>query len=76
MTIQRAMTVLKEYNDWRRGEHEPCDCKYSSMEIGAAIDLAVYYLWKVKEIIKIIEFGDGGEHINFPEEDTAQCDTV
>lgn len=60
MTIQRAITVLKEYNDWRRGNHEPCDCKYSSLEIGAAIDVAIHCLWKVESVIKIINFGDGG----------------
>lgn len=60
MTIQRAITVLKEYNDWRRGEHEPCDCKYSAMEIGAAIDVAIHCLWKVEKMIEIINFGDGG----------------
>ena len=67
MTIQRAMTVLKEYNDWRRGDHEPCDCKYSAAEIGAAIDVAIHCLWKTEKIIEIIKFGDGGEKDYFPQ---------
>ena len=60
MTIQRAIEVLKGYNEWRRGDHEPCDCKYSSLEIGAAIDVAIHCLWKVEKMIEIINFGDGG----------------
>lgn len=56
MTIQRAITVLKEYNDWRRHEGEPCACKYSGLEIGVAIDVAILYLWKMEKVIDIIDF--------------------
>lgn len=61
MTLQRAQQILKEYNEWRRGEHEPCDFKYSSLELGAAIDVAVHCMWKVGKVCDIIRFGDGGE---------------
>jgi hypothetical protein len=59
MTIQRAITVLKEYNEWRRHEGEPCPHPYSAQEIGVAIDVAVHCLWKVKKMIEIIDFGNG-----------------
>lgn len=60
MTIQRAIEVLKGYNEWRRCDYEPCDCKYSSLEVGAAIDVAIHCLWKVEKMIEIINFGSGG----------------
>lgn len=61
MTIQRAIEVLTEYNKWRRHEGEPYKFKYSALELGAAIDIATHYLWKVERIIEIIKFGEGGE---------------
>lgn len=76
MTIQRAITVLKEYNDWRRGNHEPCDCKYSAAQIGAAIDVAIHCLWKVAKVIEIIKFGDGGEQNNYPRGNAEESDIV
>lgn len=62
MTLHRAHEVLKEYNEWRRHEGEPEPCKYSGLEIGAAIDIAVYCLWKLEKISEIIQF-DGGESL-------------
>lgn len=64
MTIQRAITVLKEHNEWRRHEGEPCPSPHSSQELGLAIDLAIHYLWKIEKILEIINFGDGIEPIN------------
>lgn len=59
MTIQRAIEVLTEYNKWRRGRHEPCDCKYSAMEVGAAIDVAIHSMWQLDKINEIVYFGKG-----------------
>ena len=64
MTIQRAIEVLTEYNIWRRHEGEPCNFKYSGMELGAAIDVAVHCLWKTGKIAEIINFGEGGQMEN------------
>lgn len=61
MTIQRAITVLKEYNEWRRHDGEPRPFPYSAMEIGAAIDIAIHALWQADKIQEIIFFGKGGE---------------
>lgn len=60
MTTKRVIEVLTEYNKWRREEHKPCDCKYSAMEIGAAIDVAVHALWQLDKIQEIVYFGKGG----------------
>ena len=59
MTIKRAIEVLTEYNKWRRHDGEPCDCKYSAMEIGAAIDVAIHCMWKLDKMSKIFYFGTG-----------------
>lgn len=59
MTTKRAIEVLTEYNKWRRHEGEPCDCKYSAMEVGAAIDVAVHALWQMDKIQEIVHFGKG-----------------
>ena len=59
MTLERATEVLTEYNKWRRHTGEPCDCKYSSLEIGAAIDVATHAMWRLNKIQKIIYFGEG-----------------
>lgn len=40
MTIERAAHVLREYNDYRRLDHEPCDPPFTATEIGQAIDVA------------------------------------
>lgn len=59
MTYKEAEQVLKDYNEWRRGNHEPCDCKHSALEIGAAIDTACHALWQMEKIHKITLFGKG-----------------
>jgi predicted nucleic acid-binding protein len=41
MSNERAAKVLREYNEYRRGEHWPCDPPYTATEIGNAIDFAV-----------------------------------
>ena len=41
MTIERAAHILREYNDYRRLDHEPCDPPFTATEIGQAIDVAV-----------------------------------
>lgn len=46
MTTARAARVLREYNEWRRGDHAPCDPSYTPAEIGMAIDIAVEVLSK------------------------------
>jgi hypothetical protein len=61
MTIKRAIEVLTEYNKWRRGNHEPCDCKYSALEVGAAIDVATLNLWKMLRIHEIVLTTEGVE---------------
>ena len=53
------MEVLTEYNKWRRHEGKPCDCKFSAMEIGAAIDVAIHCLWKLDKMSEIFYFGRG-----------------
>lgn len=60
MTTKRAIEVLTEYNKWRRHEGEPCDCEYSAMEVGAAIDVALHALWQTDKIQEIVYFGKGG----------------
>lgn len=49
LTIREAITILTEFNKWRRGEH-PYDgetpetyrgCPYLPKEIGEAIDVAI-----------------------------------
>ena len=59
MTYKEAEQVLKDYNEWRRGDHEPCDCKHSALEIGAAIDTACHALWQMNKIHKLVLFGKG-----------------
>ena len=66
MTIKRAKEVLTEYNKWRRHEGEPCDCKYSALEVGAAIDVAIHCMWKMEKIFEIVNFGEGGENEHQP----------
>lgn len=60
MTYKRAKEILIEYNKWRSGDHEPCDFKYSSLELGTAINLAVHALWQADKIQEIVLFGKGG----------------
>jgi len=63
MTYKRAIKVLKDYNEWRRHDGEPCPFPCSAMEIGVAIDLAIHALWQADKIQEIILFGKGGtEH--------------
>lgn len=59
MTYNQARKVLKDYNDWRRHEGEPCPCPHSGLEIGAAIDVATHALWQMEKIHKITLFGKG-----------------
>jgi hypothetical protein len=59
MTYKEAEKVLKDYNDWRRGEHQPCDCKHSALKIDFAIDTARHALLKMDKIRKITLFGEG-----------------
>ena len=60
MTIQRAARVLREYNVYRRGEHEPCDPPFTAQAIGEAIDVAVDLLERnvskadIESIIKAV----------------------
>jgi hypothetical protein len=61
MTIKTAIEVLTEYNKWRRGGHEPCDCKHSGLEIGAAIDVAILTMWKMKKIHEVVLTTEGVE---------------
>lgn len=49
MTYNQARKVLKDYNDWRRHEGEPCPCPHSGLEIGAAIDVACHSLWQMEK---------------------------
>ena len=59
MTIQRAIEVLTEYNKWRRHNGEPCPFKYSGLELGAAIDVAIHSMWKLDKMSEIFYFGTG-----------------
>lgn len=59
MTTKRAIEVLTEYNKWRRHSGEPCPFKYSSMELGVAIDFAVNCMWKFGKMSEIFYFGTG-----------------
>ena len=59
MTYNQARKVLKDYNDRRRHEGEPCPCPHSGLEIGAAIDVACHALWQMEKIHKITLFGKG-----------------
>lgn len=59
MTLERAIEVLTEYNKWRRHDGEPCPFKFSGLELGAAIDVAVHAMWRLNKIQKIIYFGEG-----------------
>lgn len=40
MTITTAAHILRKYNEYRRGDHEPCDPPFTAQAIGEAIDLA------------------------------------
>jgi len=59
MTIKRAIEVLTEYNKWRRHNGEPCPFKYSSLELGATIDVAIHCMWKLDKMSEIFYFGTG-----------------
>lgn len=59
MTYKQAQQVLKDYNNWHRGEHQPCDCKHSAIEICAAIDVASHALWQMDKIHNLVLFGKG-----------------
>ena len=59
MTTKRAIEVLTEYNKWRRHEGDPFDCKYSALEVGVAIDVAIHSMWQLDKIQEIIYFGKG-----------------
>lgn len=41
MSCKEAAKVLRAYNWYRRGDHEPCDPPYSGKVIGEAIDVAI-----------------------------------
>ena len=41
MSHQEAALVLRKYNEYRMGDHEPCDPPYSGKVIGEAIDVAI-----------------------------------
>lgn len=41
MSCKEAALVLRKYNEYRRGDHEPCDPPYSAKVIGEAIDVAI-----------------------------------
>lgn len=59
MTTKRAIEVLTEYNKWRRHNGDPCPFKYSGLELGAAIDVAVHSMWQLDKIQEIVYFGKG-----------------
>lgn len=40
MTTERAAQILRKYNEYRRGKHEPCDTPFTAKAIGEAIDMA------------------------------------
>lgn len=40
MTISSAAHILRVYNEYRRGDHEPCDPPFTAKAIGEAIDIA------------------------------------
>lgn len=40
MTTEQAAHILRKYNEWRRGDHEPCDPPCTPKAIGEAIDIA------------------------------------
>lgn len=52
--------MLTEYNKWRRHNGEPCPFKYSGLELGAAIDVAVHSMWQLDKIQELVYFGKGG----------------
>lgn len=39
MTISSAAHILRVYNEYRRGDHEPCDPPFTAKAIGEAIDI-------------------------------------
>lgn len=47
MTKGEAAKVLRKYNEWRMGEHGPCDPQNTPREIGEAIDVAVETLEQI-----------------------------
>lgn len=59
MTVKRAIEVLTEYNKWRRHTGEPCPFKFSGLELGAAIDVAIHCMWKFDKMSEIFYFGSG-----------------
>ncbi len=59
MTLKRAIEVLTEYNKWRRHNGEPCPFKFSGLELGAAIDVAIHCIWKLDKMSEIFYFGTG-----------------
>ena len=40
MIIQTAAHILRKFNQYRRGDHEPCDPPFTAQAIGEAIDIA------------------------------------
>ena len=40
MTISSAAHILRKFNEYRRGDHEPCDPPFTAQAIGEAIDIA------------------------------------
>lgn len=44
MTKERAVKVLRDHNEWRRHDGEPCNPPHSCKELGEAIDFAVKYM--------------------------------
>ena len=53
MTVKRAIEVLTEYNKWRRHTGDPCPFKFSGLELGAAIDVAIHCMWKFDKMSEI-----------------------
>lgn len=41
MSHHEAAKVLRKYNEYRRGDHEPCDPPFTAKVIGEAIDVAI-----------------------------------
>lgn len=59
MTYKEAQQVLKDYNDWRRHDGEPCPQPHSALKIGVAIDTACHALWQMNKIHELVMFGKG-----------------
>ena len=64
MTTDQALEILQDFNDYRRNVgiydvDEPCEPKFSALEIGQAIDAAIAMLTPAEHMIDRAEqFGD------------------